>query len=132
MAIKSAHIDRFLEFGQSLYGKEHGWKKRFAEALEMSPQALQTLISRESIGGIIQSRLRELGADVDYIMTGEEKKQARHCTPNDEELLKRLGEMGIKTVDQLNNLFSPENMAKDIAVLLHERQVAYKVKRKKK
>ncbi len=64
--------ERLREFGEKLYGKR-GMSK-FAEALEMTPQSLQNYLkTSKKPGNTFQDKLRNLGADVEYIMTGEQK-----------------------------------------------------------
>ena len=130
-AKKSAKIKRFLEFGQLRFGHEWGWKKRYANELGISSQHLNVICRTGSLGGIIEAKMSELGCNMEWFKTGENKPK-KICSKNDEELLQRLGEMGVRSVAQLNQLFSPENMAKDIAMVLRERQVVYNMKRKKK
>lgn len=61
---------RLREFGEQKFGKR-GMAK-FAEALGMTPGALSSsyLSGRSVPGHKLQGKLRELGADVEFIMTG--------------------------------------------------------------
>ena len=64
------------EFGEGKFGSDHGWQKAFAEALGITPQSLNAyLAGRISVGVKLQARLRALGADVEYIMTGKTREQ---------------------------------------------------------
>jgi len=74
MIDNSSIFDRFMKFGRAKYGDRHGWKKTFAEALGITPQALNTIIQRESFGISIQEKLRDLGCDVEWLMTGIKKE----------------------------------------------------------
>jgi SOS-response transcriptional repressor LexA len=67
---------RLTKFGQTRFGDKHGWQKEFADALAMSPQALSNYLSgRVAPGNAVQAKLRALGADVEYIMTGKTREQ---------------------------------------------------------
>jgi phage repressor protein C with HTH and peptisase S24 domain len=60
---------RLREFGESKFGKR-GMSK-FAEALEIRPQALNNYLKDlKKPGNVLQDKLRKLGADIEYIMTG--------------------------------------------------------------
>jgi hypothetical protein len=129
---KSAIIKRFLEFGQLKFGAEHGWKSKYAQALNIRPQAIDTIILRESIGAILQNRLRELGCDIEWLMTGKtEAGKKRVCTGEEEAMIERLRGMGITTLEQLEMFLDPKDMAQDLAFILRERMAKYKVKYKK-
>ncbi len=68
----NAVIDRFIEFGQQLFGSEHGWKSRYAEALKISDKQLSNILSQRSpVGPAIRERLRFLGCDIDWLLTGK-------------------------------------------------------------
>jgi len=78
---KANIIRRFEEFGESICGNKHGWKKQFAEKLGIIQQNLTSILNGSApIGGILQQRLRDLGADVDYIMTGRHKTEEKDDT----------------------------------------------------
>jgi SOS-response transcriptional repressor LexA len=71
---KKAQIQRLLEIGQDGFGSKFGWKSKFARSLGMTPQQLNDYLSgRISIGAEMQSRLRGIDADVEYVMTGKKK-----------------------------------------------------------
>jgi hypothetical protein len=96
-------IKRFEEFGQSICGLDHGWKTKFANELNIRPQQLNNLlVGSVRLGPKMQSRLRHLGADVDFILTG------RNMTP-----LKfiKLCAFHIKEFEKLFDAL--ENMARD-------------------
>jgi hypothetical protein len=62
---------RLTEFGISRCGSAHGWKTKFAEKLAMPPQQLHKLLTGvNAIGMITQNKLRELGCDIEWLMTG--------------------------------------------------------------
>ena len=63
---------RLREFVETNFSSQ----KEFADKIGMSPQSVTAYLSGRRIpGGIFQRKLRELGADVDYIMTGESRLQ---------------------------------------------------------
>lgn len=74
---ESQILERFVGFGQKLFGDGHGWQKRFAEGLGISPQQMSDLLSgRSPIGPKIRERLKErLNCDTDWLMTGEKKEE---------------------------------------------------------
>lgn len=66
---------RLREFGTSKFGEESGWQKRFADALEMSPQALSNYLAGRVIpGNAVQAKLRALGCDIELLMTGTKRE----------------------------------------------------------
>lgn len=68
---------RIRDFGEGKFGKR-GMSK-LAEALHISPQALTTYLNNSRIPGhVFQQKLRELGADVEYIMTGKKKEEEQN------------------------------------------------------
>ncbi|MCX7875062.1 MAG: helix-turn-helix domain-containing protein [Melioribacteraceae bacterium] len=70
--IKKAIGERIKEFAKSKYG----FSKKLAEELGMTQQTLQQyLVGKSYPGGQILKKLSELGADVEYILTGNNKKQ---------------------------------------------------------
>ena len=63
--------DRIIEWGQSRFGRSRGWFAKFAKAMEMTPQSLISYTKNHRLPGArIQGKLRKLGADVEWIMTG--------------------------------------------------------------
>lgn len=68
---------RFKEFGQQKFGSERGWMARFAEALAMDPGALRNYLIGDRIpGSRMQSKLREFGCDIEWLMTGKRGEEA--------------------------------------------------------
>lgn len=67
--------ERLVKYGQSLYGNAHGWKTKFAIALEMDLQSLNPYLKGERLpGNVLQARLRNyLNGPVEWILYGEEK-----------------------------------------------------------
>lgn len=66
--------DRLCQFGQSRFGDKHGWKTKFAVALEMDVQGLnQYLLGVRLPGNVLQARLRNyMNAPIDWIMHGDD------------------------------------------------------------
>ncbi len=63
---------RLREAGIARYGT----LAEFARALEMKPQSLNDYLSEKSLpGNKLQSRLRELNFDVEFIMTGKSRSE---------------------------------------------------------
>jgi transcriptional regulator with XRE-family HTH domain len=63
---------RLIEFGKSKFGGDFGWKAKFARALGMTLQGLNPYLQGSSIpGNKLQTRLRELGCDIEWLMTGK-------------------------------------------------------------
>lgn len=66
---------RLKEFGQRLTSKKHGWQKQFAALLEVPPQQMSNLLaSRVGIGLATTEKLRRLGCDIDWLLTGRTKE----------------------------------------------------------
>lgn len=67
-------VDRLIQEAHRLIGSDWGWKTRLAEKLGIRPQELHRILSgKYGLGAKMQARLREVGADVDWIMTGRGK-----------------------------------------------------------
>jgi transcriptional regulator with XRE-family HTH domain len=65
-------LNRLIAFAQQKVGESYGWKGRFASLLGISNQYLSNiLVGRQSIGPAILERLRKLGCDIDWLLTGE-------------------------------------------------------------
>ncbi len=127
--------ERFIEFGKRKYGNAYGWQKKYADALGVSPQALTPYLSGKSVpGNKLHKRLREINCDIEWLMTGkkEGEREEQPISREDIELLQRLKSFGIDSLDKLEKLCNPENLAKDVALLLRERMASYKVKGKGK
>jgi SOS-response transcriptional repressor LexA len=63
---------RLHEFGQKKYGSDHGWQRLFADAIGITPQSLnQYLKGTVSVGVRLQGKLRAIGCDVEWLMTGK-------------------------------------------------------------
>ena len=120
---------RLREFGE----KNFTSMTDFATALSMLPQTLNSYLSGASgIGSKMQEKLRELGCDIEWLMTGEKGEQKHHAyTLEEEAILKRLRELGIDTKEKFDQYLSPESLASDLALVLRERMVKHKVRRKK-
>ena len=116
MSSPSGTADRLRSFGQAKFGKAHGWKKRFADALGVSPQHLDRYLSGASEPGKkMFMRLIQLGCDVHWLLTGD-KESARDVLSGEEmRMLTELRKAGIFDVDQVRNLLNAENLAEDIA-----------------
>ena len=68
-------LGRLEAFGKSLVGDDRGWKTRFAEKLEISSQQLSNILTdRDALGPAIREKLRALGCDTEWLMTGDEHK----------------------------------------------------------
>ncbi len=62
---------RLVDFAKKRFGAKRGWQTLFASALGMDPgSARKYLIGQIVPGSRVQAKLRGLGADVEYIMTG--------------------------------------------------------------
>lgn len=63
--------DRLNEFVTDKYGNKHGYKSLFAKELGVSPgQAVQYLTGERIPGNKIQQKLRNIGCDIEWLMTG--------------------------------------------------------------
>lgn len=131
MAKQSTIAERLKEFGQSKFGSEHGWKKRFAEALGITTQHLDRYLSAGSEpGNKMYIRLVQLGGDIHWLLTGEQAKEQEQISEREKELLRELQRAGIDTVEKLRYLLNPENLAADIAAAVKEIQAKYQTKKR--
>lgn len=63
--------DRLLEFAKTKYGDRHGYKSLFAKDLGISSSQLTQYVSGSLLpGNKIQQKLRDLGCDIEWLMTG--------------------------------------------------------------
>jgi transcriptional regulator with XRE-family HTH domain len=107
---------RLKHFGQSKFGAERGWKKRFADELGITPQHLNRYLSGASEpGNKMYMRLLELGCNIQWLLTGERTADVPERTRQENELLVELRKAGISTPQQLRPLLHPELLAEDIA-----------------
>lgn len=67
--------ERLVQFGQSKFGTKHGWKTKFAAALDMKLDSLNPYLNGDRLpGNVLLARLRnQLDAPNDWIMYGEKK-----------------------------------------------------------
>jgi hypothetical protein len=71
---------RIVEWGQSRYGSDRGWLTRCAADLEMDPSSLQKYIRNERRPGVdFQAKLRALGCDIEWLMTGKKREEDGHA-----------------------------------------------------
>jgi Fe2+ transport system protein FeoA len=124
---------RLCQFGIQHFGSKRGWKARFAEALEMGAGPLQMYLTGDRTpGNELHERLRKLGCDIEWLMTGKtEAGKKRVCTGEEEAMIERLRGMGITTLEQLEMFLDPKDIAQDLAFVLRERMAKYKIKYKK-
>ncbi len=78
-------MSKAAEIAQRLrqFGKNHfGSMSKLAEALDMTPQQLNDYLSgRITPGNKMQGRLREIGCDIEWLMTGEKKHGGLDTSP---------------------------------------------------
>jgi len=127
---KNAEIARRLrEFGEKKYPS----MAAFARALGIRPQALSSYLKARSRPGYdLLMKLKELGCDIDWLMTGKGENPIFFIGKDEKEVLSYLKSLGINSVEEAQAFFAPENIAQDIALLLRERAVKYQIKRKGK
>ncbi len=65
---------RLAEFGKKKFGDVWGWQTRLAEALGISASSMRHYLSGiRQPGNEMQSRLRDIGCDIEWLMYGEKK-----------------------------------------------------------
>jgi len=131
---KNEVILRFVAFGNRLVGSSYGWKKKYADALKMTPQQLNSILAEDApVGASIRERLQELGCDIDWLMTGSNATERGKLPVSQEGLLmlEKLRAMGIDSLAKLETFCDPKDIATDVAVLLRERMAVYKTKKHK-
>ena len=73
LSAKTSIGTRLREWGVARYGGEHGWINRFAADLAMAPVAVSQYLNDYRVpGNKMQERLRKLGCNIDWLMTGKE------------------------------------------------------------
>jgi hypothetical protein len=94
--------ERFIAFGQRKFGSEFGWKSKFADALGMKPQALQSYFDGTRIPGFtVLARLQKLGCSSDWLLYGE-MKEYKIKGENEELATLREEVLRLKHVDEEN------------------------------
>jgi transcriptional regulator with XRE-family HTH domain len=128
-----------IEFGQQRFGKDRGWKAAFARELGLTPGGLELYTSgKQTPGNVLQSRLRGLDCDIEWLFTGESKRQER---TEETELIDLLRQHGIRTTEQLlERLRENERLKRSLGVeaystllevaAVREKQTKYRRKRK--
>jgi SOS-response transcriptional repressor LexA len=67
---------RLETFAKKLVGSEHGWQTRFAGRLNVSTSYLRAYLSGRNLpGNVVQKKLRALGCDIEWLMTGQKKDE---------------------------------------------------------
>lgn len=108
--------DRLREFGQAKFGKDHGWKKRFADALGVTTQHLDRYLSAASQpGNKMYTRLVHLGCDIQWLLTGTASSNFSPITLEEKEILLVLRQSGFDTPEKVRFLLNTEHLANDIA-----------------
>ena len=120
---------RLRDFGNSKFPS----MAAFGRALDMRPQELYRYLNGTSKpGNILQVKLRSLGCDIEWLMTGKEAGERKIPTTSNEDLsmLRKLKSMGIDSLEKLEAFCDPDRIAKDVAMVLHDKIARYKVKGK--
>lgn len=78
------------------------------------------------------SKLHELGCDIEWLMTGEIRKESAELKPEDTKLLEFLKKQGIDTVDKAKAWFNPEALGRDVALVVAERIAKYQGEEKER
>lgn len=103
----------------------------FARALAIEPVNLTPYLNgRTRPGNKLQNKLRDLGCDIEWLMTGKTQEH-KICTKSEQEILSFLQSIGVDSVDKIKTILSPENTIKDISYALYERLQKYAVKKRK-
>ena len=129
-------MPKFVKIGERLRivgEQKYQTMAEFARALEITPIYLSHYLSgRARPGNVMQEKLRSIGCDIEWLMTGKtEVGKKRVCTCEEEAMIERLRGMGITTLEQLEMFLDPKDMAQDLAFVLRERMAKYKIKYKK-
>lgn len=67
--------ERLNEFAVKRHGSKHGYKTLFAKELGMTSNTLSHYLNDKLLpGNGLQQKLRELGCDIEWLMTGREMK----------------------------------------------------------
>lgn len=68
--------ERLDEFARSKYGDERGYKAKLSKELEISSSQVSQYLSGARIpGSKIQKRLRNIGCDIEWLISGERNNQ---------------------------------------------------------
>ncbi|MBI4429353.1 MAG: hypothetical protein HY562_09575 [Ignavibacteriales bacterium] len=122
---------RLREFGKSKFGAEHGWKKRFADALGVTSQHLDRYLSGGSEpGNKMYFRLIQIDCDIHWLLTGNRAVSQEPLTVEEKEMLAMLKKAGVDSADKLTYLLNPERLAASIAAAaVKEIQAKYRVRK---
>jgi SOS-response transcriptional repressor LexA len=79
---KAAFAWRFAEFGHARFGEDFEWKDRYAEALGVTPATLKLYLAGEEKPPLsVQKKLRNLGCDVEWLLSGRIRESADRNEP---------------------------------------------------
>jgi transcriptional regulator with XRE-family HTH domain len=130
---------RLREFGLSHFPSLGA----FAKALGISqPQLSNYLVGGRTPGNRMQERVRNLGCDLTWLMTGRTQEElekasksffvrkARELLPDKFATLDYLGSIGLDTTEKVKRVCDPQGIAEDVAMVMRERLVKYQSKRK--
>jgi transcriptional regulator with XRE-family HTH domain len=140
MSIKHEIGARLRQFGEGKFGS----MAEFARALGIRPQNLNQYLNGLRVpGNRMKERLEELGCDPIWLITGMHKElldhryyesvkyQIRELMPEEFAMINFLNQIGITTRQELEDFLNPENVVKDVAMVMRERMEKYKIKKKK-
>ena len=67
---------RFEEWGKRQFGGERGWLKKCADSLGLDSSSLKKYLKGQVVpASRMQEKLRALGCDIEWLMTGREAKE---------------------------------------------------------
>lgn len=125
---KEEILQRFIEFGQLNFGKDHGWQKKYADALNMKQQQMSDILSmRSPIGARIREKMQTLlECDPMWLINGKTSEQIQNdfvqmqkriaedsLQSNDKEMLRLLHELNIFTEKELRQYINWNELGKN-------------------
>jgi transcriptional regulator with XRE-family HTH domain len=119
---------RLRDWCLSRFGK----LKDAAAALSISQELLSQYIHGKSLpGNKTQARLRQLGCDIEWLMTGISSQKEECKTEEEAKMLARLRAWGLDTDGKLAYFLNAADIAQDVMRKAAEGIVKYQVKKKK-
>lgn len=98
--------NRLRDFAHSKCGNERGWQSTFAGMLEIPQGHISPYLRGEKTPGPkLQERLRRLGCDIEWLMTGNTHIDRNEISDEDKLLLKQLYKNNLNTLESLNKFF---------------------------
>lgn len=117
---KGQILRRFIEFAHSKVGDKHGWQKKFALLIEMSPQQMNDIVAeRAPIGPTIIEKIRgKFPENAEWIRSGIKNKRYEIQKENEEmNLIRERLEQTTAELEAFKSMFNEETQKKILSTV---------------